>query len=176
MRNLTPYSAANQVLKTDHQRVDLSITDLEGTMVSEDKHYEFLTKQIADRSQKIYESFNQFIRLFSAVVGGTIWISLQADASKRGGNSQIYETFSNFLVIAIAVMSALIIIENVRSWKGYRQALVKMGANDVASPVYIPAPLRYRSSIIEIGMICSMFLATILFCIFNPLALIPSTP
>jgi hypothetical protein len=43
-------------------------------MVTDDKQYEHVSQQVRHHNDRILGSFDLFIRLFSAVVAGAIWL------------------------------------------------------------------------------------------------------
>lgn len=44
-------------------------------MVSDEKQYESVSTQVRYLNDKILESFNLYLKLFSGIVGGSIWLS-----------------------------------------------------------------------------------------------------
>ena len=64
-------------------------------MLTDDKQYEHVSLQVRYHNDKIEGSFNPFIRLFSAVVAGAIWLSLQPGVARRAAQ---YALLSNLLV------------------------------------------------------------------------------
>ena len=133
-------------------------------MVSDDKQYEHVSQQVRHHNDRILGSFDLFIRLFSAVVGGAIWLSLQAGAARRGS---YYALLSDLLVGLITVMSILMVLENLRAWHGYRWAQTRLGEKDESGNYRIPPPKKLRASLIEIGMVACMLCSALLFLLFN---------
>jgi hypothetical protein len=134
-------------------------------MVSDEKQYEFVTSQIAAQIERIVAGFKLFIQLFSAVVGGTVWLKLQIKEPIPAG----YIWLSDALVSLITVTTFLMVLMNLLSWFGYRRAQCDLvGKNKVGSYI-VPLP-KWKSSLTELAMMFTMVAAMILFWCFNPLA------
>ncbi len=127
-------------------------------MVSDDKQYEFVSGEIASRNGRIYETRGQFIRVFSAVVGGSIWLSSQKEMASK---FLTYEILSDVIVILMTVISCASIWANLKSWEGYRLAQSRLEPS-------IPKPNFYKASREELILMVVMLLASLLFMIFNP--------
>jgi hypothetical protein len=130
-------------------------------VVSDEKQYEFVSEQVRYHNEKIIESFNFFIQLFSAVVGGCIWLSIQKDQNAKFPS---YQTLSNAIVVIVAIVAVIRIAENLRAWHGYRSAQCRLEPS-------IPKPRPLRASAVEMIMILGIVVAAGLFYIFNPFAL-----
>jgi hypothetical protein len=129
-------------------------------MVSEEKQYEFVSEQVRYFNEKIIESFNFFIKVFSAVAGGSIWLSMQKDYA---GKFSSYLTLSNSIVVLITVIAVIRVIENLRAWHGYRNAQCRLDFR-------IPTPRPFRASVLEALMVVGMITAAVLFWVYNPFA------
>lgn len=138
-------------------------------MVTDDKQYEFVSGQVRYHNDKIIESLNLFLKLFSAIVGGSIWLSLQPGITPT--KMTAYIGVSDVLVIALAAFSSLLIFENLRAWRGYRNAQHRLGGIDQEGNPNIPAPRIIRASVSEGAMILTMVSAACLFWRFNPFTL-----
>jgi TRAP-type C4-dicarboxylate transport system permease small subunit len=136
-------------------------------MVSDDKQYEFVSSQVQVYNQRIADAFKLFIQLFSAIVGGSVWLSIQSHINTK---SVRFERLSDILVILVAVFCTISILENLRAWRGYREAQSRLGGTDEAGQPRIPGPKDFRNSKEEGTMMATMFLSAGLFCYFNPFA------
>jgi hypothetical protein len=134
-------------------------------MVSVDKEYEFVSEQIRFHVDKVYESFKLFIQLFSAIVGGSIWLSAQGSPKVT-----TYIYLSDFLVFLIAAPSIIMIVEHWRAWRGYRHAQNRLGGKDENGKelIPLPSPILSWSSATEFAMIGTMIIGTCLFWVWNP--------
>jgi hypothetical protein len=130
-------------------------------MIDGHQRYEFITSQIRYHNEKIIETFNRFLQLFAAIVGGSIWLSLQPRPS---GAIRDYSVVSDALVIALALISALNIINDLLAWFGFRQAESALVGLDV-----LPPPHPIRSCWMEYLMLAAMLGAGATFWLFNPL-------
>jgi TRAP-type C4-dicarboxylate transport system permease small subunit len=138
-------------------------------MVSVDEEYKFVSEQTRYHNEKIIEALNLFIRLFSAIVGGSIWLSTQAHIPDAKIPSLVW--LSDTTVILLTGLCCILVYENLRAWHGYRRAQSRLGSIDESGIPRIPPPRRLHASRTETAMIGFMILAAILFCRFNPFTL-----
>ena len=138
-------------------------------MISPEKEYEFVSGQVRYHNEKIIESFNLFIKLFSGVVGGSIWLTLQHGMTATRAAS--YARVSDGLACFLALLACLMIAENLRAWHGYRWAQVRLAGKNEKGEYRIPPPRIIRSSVTEGGMMLSVILAVVFYCLFNPFTL-----
>jgi hypothetical protein len=92
-------------------------------MVGDDKVYElqfeYLTATLTDRLDRSLNAFKLFLQLFSAIAGGSVWLSMQPSV---GANARLaYATLSNILVWLVIAVTALMVFQALRSWWGYRK-------------------------------------------------------
>jgi hypothetical protein len=130
-------------------------------MVSEDKEFEYVTSQIVKHVERSVDAFKMFAQLFSAIVGGSIWLSTQPNIS-----SEALKTYSNLsigLVCVVTLIASFIILENYRTWRGFRQAQSKLMP-------HVPQPKR-RAEMTGRVMIFCMITGCGLFWWFNPFIL-----
>ena len=104
--------------------------------LSVDKHCEMLMNQIRDRVAGTTEGFKLFVQMFTAVVGGAVVLHLQYPdkAASFAGSADA-------LAILISVMGTVIILENIRSWKGLREKLSIVVGNDESETKEFPDPV-----------------------------------
>jgi hypothetical protein len=65
-----------------------------------------------------------FVQLFSAIVGGAIWLSSQPTVTSEA--SKIYINLSNVLVSLVTLIASVMVFEDYRIWWGYRIAQSKL--------------------------------------------------
>jgi hypothetical protein len=130
-------------------------------MVGDEKQYEFVSGQVRYHNEKIIESFEFFIKVFTTVVGGSIWLSMQKDVATKFG---AYQTLSNSVVSVITIVAVIRVLENLRAWHGYRNAQCRLEPS-------IPKPKPIRASVSEAVMVLGMITAAVLFVRFNPFAI-----
>jgi hypothetical protein len=136
-------------------------------MIPDEKQYEFLTSQIAARDQKAVDTyFKLFLQFFSAIVGGSIWLSLQKGIKSE--DRLIYVTLSDVLVAILAVVSVALVVENFRAWWGYRRALSRLVGKTDAGENIVPLPKVFPAAIMETIVGCAMLIACASFLWFNP--------
>jgi hypothetical protein len=129
-------------------------------MVTEDTLFAQYTEQMRYHDGKVGDGFGTFLRLFSAIVGGAIWLRLQSGFS---GSSLHYEMLSDVLVGLVFLQSWLTVREHSRAYydnKTLRSELIK------SSPHH--AKRRKILGLTERGMVFSMLVATALFFAANP--------
>src|SRR5260370_39791110 len=96
-------------------------------MVSVDKEYESVSAEVRLHTEKLFESFKLFIQMFSAIVGGSIWLSLQPSIGLR---AHTYATISSLLVLLIAILCLVMVFQEKRTAMGYRKAQSRLGGKD----------------------------------------------
>src|SRR5258708_1235649 len=96
-------------------------------IVPVEKEYEYVSAQVRFHMDKIFDAFKMFIQVFSAIVGGAIWLSLQEAIRPR---THMYVVLSDWLVILLAVVSCAIVAENWRAWRSNRHAQSRLGGKD----------------------------------------------
>lgn len=141
----------------------------EGGMISTDKQYEFLTSQTTAHSERSLDAFKLFIQIFSAIVGGSIWLSVQGRWTLDQRHS--FSTLSNILVCLIAFVTIAMISDNLRAWHGYRVAISKLSENEQGISA-IPAPRMLTSPITEFSILSGLLIASAIFIYFNPFSIV----
>jgi hypothetical protein len=91
--------------------------------VSEDKEFEYVTSQIIKHVERTVDAFKMFAQLFSVIVGGSIWLSIQSQAQET---TKTYANLSNILVTLVTIISSVMIFENYRCWWRFRTAQSKL--------------------------------------------------
>ena len=134
-------------------------------MLTRDTHCELLVDQIRDKISHILEGFKLYAQLFSAIVAGSVTLKLQY----AGQNVSQYARLADALVTLVGVVSAVIIIDNIRSWKLLRDRLSELAGIDEEGKLVVPPP-RIMTSIKAQGLMLIIILITTAgFWCFNPL-------
>lgn len=123
----------------------------QGTM--EIERYKFVTSQLSYFNDKIIESFKLYIQLISAVTGGYVAVRTQAVATPV---ARIAQVVIPGLTVFIGLGAVLLILVNLSSWWGFREAESRLLKGDVPPPVFP------RSARQELVMIAAIVLATTL--------------
>ena len=130
-------------------------------MVSDEKQYEFVTRQLNYHNDKIIEAFNLFLKLISSIIAGSVWlISQKLDRETRALIGEI----APFFIFIGCISSILIILINLRSWWGYKKAISYLVGTEKAIPPKFP-----RSCSSELVMIITILISSIIIFIFLPL-------
>ena len=131
-------------------------------MVPKEKIYEFLTSQAAIRSDRSIDAFKLFVQMFSAIVGGCIWLSI---AQKSAQSARVeYVLLTNVAVAILFVVVTAMVGDNLRSWYSYRKQIAALGTG-----VGFSKPNMFSSALSEAAMLLGAFVACGLFIAFNPL-------
>lgn len=85
-----------------------------------EKQYEYLTTQLRYLDDKIFRSFALFIKLATAVIGGTFYLYLKFP-DLRGWTLLMFATNAAF--VGIGLGNILLISNNLRSWQEHRKTL-----------------------------------------------------
>jgi len=137
-------------------------------LINVEKEYEYVSKQVMEHNTRIMDAFKLYIQVISAIIGGSIYLSLQAHDKAK--NEQ-YATLSDLLVVLATSLAIVMIAENLRGWHGYRKAQSRLGGTDPNGRPYIPAPRLFRASVLESALMAGMALTAALFWRFNPFSL-----
>ncbi len=110
--------------------------------VIEEKEYDYVNRQVEYNNQKIFESFNLFIKLMVSIGGGAIWLTTQ----KLGKTFLLlFRDPINSLFILSGAACAIFILLHTISWRGYRQAQNRINQN-------VPLP-TWKACVREVIMI-----------------------
>jgi hypothetical protein len=120
--------------------------------ISDDKHYDFITRQLEYTNEKIIQAFELFIKLFIVISGGIIWLKTQ---NFEDNFLKVLITPVRFLLILMGVGSIAVIILNLKSWWGYRKAQARL-------TTLAPSPRHFLSYLHEIILILIVSIATCL--------------
>jgi hypothetical protein len=126
-------------------------------MVSEDKEFEYVTSQIVKHVERSVDAFKMFTQLFSAIVGGSIWLSTQHVSPAA---AKTYSNLSVCLVVLVTIIASLIIWENYRVWRGFRAAQSRLVP-------HVPLPKRGSEKTKWMMTVC-MVGGCVAFWWFNP--------
>lgn len=136
-------------------------------MIEDDQHYIFVCSQVRYFTEKIGASFEFFVKLYSAILGGTIWLSVQPGITAE--KSAKFLVTSDALVIGLTLLSCFKLWESVRAWRGYRFAQVRLTGVDEEGRPKTPPPEVWPTHLEEVVVTIAMVAAAVLYCLFNPL-------
>ena len=89
-----------------------------------------------DKSNNLTDAFKHFVQTFSAIIGGGIAIRLAYGVNK----ATEYEKAFAALIILSGLVFIIIVVENFRSWRGYREKLSAIAGQDSQGQSLIPLP------------------------------------
>ena len=101
-------------------------------MIGEEKQYEYVGSVVTDRLDRARDAFKLFLQLFSAIVGGAIWLNTQHIALEARSN---YVLVSDVLVALVTFVTGTMVYRAIKGWWGYRLALSKF---DCGSTQFLP--------------------------------------
>lgn len=127
--------------------------------ISPEKRYDELKTHLRYLNEKIIEAFNLFIKMASTIVGGTFFLQWKMTADDPQRVKLAHGT--DALMFLVAGGAIVIILNNMRSWIGHRQAL---------SVEFPEVPPMKASAWITEAFLCVLILTTsIVFVWINPL-------
>ena len=129
-------------------------------MISDEKQYEFVTRQLNYHNDKIIDSFNQFVRLISAIIAGSIWVLTQ---QLNQDTHSLIGSILPWLILIISISSILLILINLRSWWNYKKTISLFVGSE-----RVPKPKFPRSCSSEFVMILVIIITNLLFLLFFP--------
>lgn len=133
-------------------------------MITDEMLYKSLSDMIAERNRNALDAFKLFISLYSAIVGGTIWLSTQATKAQAS-----FEWLSSGVVVLVTLVAIVLVIEAKRGWWGYRKAQSELVGRTENGKYRIPPPKLFPTVLTEGAMVAAMLFAAIGFLCFNPL-------
>lgn len=123
-------------------------------MIDELNRYHNITKMLVYLNEKIIESFNFFIKIFTAIIGGYLWLSIQSNSQDLKRNIAIY---IQLILIAVCALTLVRVWANLKSWWGFRKAESQLVGIDK-----VPYPKIPNSCLSEILMCLIIIIATII--------------
>jgi hypothetical protein len=135
-------------------------------MITDEQLYKSLSDMIAERNRNALDAFKLFISLYSAIVGGTIWLSTQTPTCVPPS----YEWLSSAAAGLLTVVTIVLVYEAKRGWWGYRKAQSELVGKTANGKYRIPPPKLFPTVLTEGVMVICMAVAGIAFILFNPLS------
>lgn len=111
-------------------------------MIESIEHYKRVCSMLDFFCKRMDDSFRLFVQLSTAVVGGFIWLKMQADPK----NVEHLFPVARWIIPALAIATIVQILSDLRSWYGYRQAEVQLNPK-------APRPSVLRSGRLEYARI-----------------------
>lgn len=136
-------------------------------MISDEKHFDYIGAIITDRIDRSRDALKLFLQLFSAIVGGSIWLSIQPNISEAARKA--YERASNGLVVLLVVVTVATICRAAIGWWKYRE---KLSTFDLGND-HVPPP-TYGAIFAEGLMVICVVIAGCFYISFNPFAIQPN--
>ena len=127
--------------------------------VSADAEFKWVTSQIATERQRAEAAFRLYLQMFSALVGGSIWLSIQPSIA-HSAHRKLAVLTDIAVTLAMAAVSVML-LGSWRAWFSYRRA------QSVLMP-HVPPPRRWPSGVVWGAMFLCILVATGLFWMFNP--------
>ena len=135
-------------------------------MIADEKQYEFLTSQIGKLADRSIDAFKLFLQIFSAIVGGSIWLSVQGTVTPVSRHR--YILLSDAVVVVLSLIVIVMVCDNLRSWFGYRTAVSDLAGTDDSGIDRIGRPHMFPAALSESAILLGIGLVAALFCIANP--------
>src|SRR6185295_15159586 len=104
--------------------------------LSNEKHCEMLSDTIRDKSAAMNDGFKLFIQMFSSVVGGSVLLRVQYGEKIP----HAFINLSNVIAVMVVITTGIIILDQYRSWYGYRRTLSVVAGKDHRAKPLIPKP------------------------------------
>src|SRR5580704_7936260 len=119
---------------------------------------------IAERNRNALDAFKLFIGLYSAIVGGAIWLSTQVAEPKPR-----YAWLADVVVLLVTFVASILVFEAKRGWLGYRKRQSELAGKDEVGRDRIKYPTLWPTALTEGAMVAGMLGACAVFVSFNPL-------
>jgi hypothetical protein len=138
----------------------------QSNILSVEAEYKFVSDITKYKSDLIHNTFDRFLKIFTAIVGGSIWLSLQKNVTSTNND---YYFLADTAAALLSIFSALIIADDFRSWFGYRERSSALGGESNGR-LRIKRPTIWPAFIVPSLMITAITTSSVLFAIYNPLA------
>lgn len=129
-------------------------------MISDEKRYTFITEQLRYHNEKILQAFGLYVKLFSGIIGGLIWLYTQENIDEN--IKQDLRGIALWLIVLIAVSVGIGITANIRSWWEYRKV-----ESVLVGPQILPGP-KFRSLSSELCMFAVIIGSVIIYAKYWP--------
>ncbi|HET7085218.1 MAG TPA: hypothetical protein VFI23_10640 [Rhizomicrobium sp.] len=134
--------------------------------VSVDTQYEQISKRVADLYAASYHGLKFFVQILTAIVGGSFWLNSKLIEGGLWEDVHLrYARLTDWLLLLVFAVSALMTIENTATWSIWRRWLA-----EITSDARIKMPMRNfaQAWYLEASICLGMFIIVILFWFFNP--------
>lgn len=91
-------------------------------MSIDEKRYEHVTSMCRYHNDKIIEAFNLYIKLVTLIVGGVVWLRVQAKTIEGSVSLDSIEPLAADLLFIVSGCAIWLIIINLYAWLGFRNA------------------------------------------------------
>jgi len=142
------------------------MADGESRRVSYDAEYMYISNQILELTRRIRDSFRLFVQMFSALVAASVWLKTSHEAAELRGYR--YALLFDVVAVAIALIVVVSVIEDLASWREFRDAQGRLSGLDAAGRPVVPPP-RLAAARVELASLLFIFGAAVAYCVFNPL-------
>ena len=133
-------------------------------MIDGGLEYEFASTQFRWCSDRIGNVFYVFVQTFSAIVAGSIYLSVQPGVRQHVLS---YAVLSDTAVSLSALVTLVLIWETHASRRGYRERISHLGGKDTEGKFHVPLPKSPRV-LVEQVMTFAILAASLAFGVFNP--------
>src|SRR5262249_51337075 len=103
-------------------------------MLNPEKHCEMLSANVRDRSEAMRGGFRLFIQLFSALVGGAIFLRIHLPENIPAHFVWLSDLLAWFIVVA----SSILVWDSFRAWHGHRKKLSDVAGRNEDGVLVIP--------------------------------------
>ena len=106
--------------------------------VSLDKEYEFVSRQVDANNARIWDAFKLYVQVMTVVVGGAVYAALTFKIDPK--TREVLALLTSGMVFLITAVTIGIVLDCLRSWKGYRQAQYRLAGLRLDGQPHIDAP------------------------------------
>ena len=129
-------------------------------MVSNEKLFDYFVSRSTQTANDTGWGFKLFLPIYSAILGGSIWLSIQLTETIPPS----YKYVSDTLIILLTLVCAYADLDNLRAWYINRKSLAQMTAK-ADHPIPMP---KISLMTIDVLLCVGMLVACAMFVWFNP--------
>lgn len=135
------------------------------TGLSIDTHCQMLAEHMREKNTHVMEGFKLFVQMYSAIIAGAVTLRLQY----RDADVERFALAADLLVSLVTLATAVVIVDNLRSWYGFRQRLSDVAGTTAEGELVIARPRLASVAKVHFVMLGVMVAAMAAFFLFNPL-------
>ncbi|MES2834624.1 MAG: hypothetical protein V4707_07965 [Pseudomonadota bacterium] len=127
---------------------------------------EYICSQIKECSSRLDRAYEIFIQLCVAIVGGSIWLSIQDGIEQQ--QALWFSWLSTLAMFGLASLSTAMMLGQLFAWRRFRVTLSDLRGRNEDGSHRVALPPRFPLGLHHMAMIVSVWAIAVGFALFNP--------